>query len=119
VTNFSWELSINRRKIYMARKVAVPASAIDVAEAKRAVNVDATVPIGGGAEVYVKPGGAGRAGAGGRIVIRGEHVKPSHKLGSKAKAMKACAGKKGCEFEKCLQDGGITPPRSIRKACSL
>lgn len=103
----------------MARKVVVPASAIDVAEAKRAVNVDAAVPIGNGAEIYIKPGGSGKAGAGGRIVIRGEHVKPSHKLGSKAKAMRACAGKRGCDFEKCLTDGGITPPRSIRKACAV
>ena len=98
-------------------KVAMPTSAIDVAEAKRAVNVDATVPVGGGAEIYIKPGGAGRAGAGGRIVLRREHVKPSHKLGSKAKAMKACGGKEGCDFSKCLSDAGITPPRSIRKAC--
>jgi len=101
----------------MAKKVAVPASAIDIAEAKRAVNVDATVPIGHGAEIYIKPGGAGAAGAGGRIVVRGEHVKPSHRLGTKAKAMKACAGKEACEFEKCLSAAGITPPRSIRKSC--
>ena len=102
----------------MARgKVSIPTSAIDVAEAKRAVNVDATVPVGAGAEIYIKPSGAGKAGAGGRIVVRREHVKPSHRLGTKAKAMKACAGKKGCDFEKCLTEGGITPPRSIRKAC--
>lgn len=99
-------------------KVAMPTSAIDMAEAKRAMNVDATVPIGGGAEVYVKPGGAGAAGAGGRIVLRREHVKPSHKLGTKAKGMKACAGKKGCEFQSCLDAAGITPPRSIKKACT-
>jgi hypothetical protein len=95
----------------------VPASAIDIAEAKRGSNVSAVVPIGGGSEVYVKPGGSGAAGAGGRIVIRGEHVKPSHRLGSKAKAMKACVGKKACEFMSCLESGGVTPPRSIRKAC--
>lgn len=99
-------------------KVAMPTSAIDVAEAKRAVNVDAVVPVGGGAELYIKPGGAGKAGSGGRIVVRREHVKPSHKLGSKARAMKECAGKRGCEFESCLTSAGITPPRSIKKACS-
>lgn len=103
----------------MARKVAIPTSAIDVAEAKRAVNVDATVPVGGGAEIYVKPGGAGKAGSGGRIVVRGTHVKPSHRLGTKAKGMKACAGKKGCEFQTCLEAAGITAPRSIRKACRV
>lgn len=102
----------------MARqKVAMPTSAIDIAEAKRAMNVDAVVPVGGGAEVYIKPGGAGAAGSGGRIVLRGTHVKPSHRLGSKAKGMKACAGKKGCEFMSCLEAAGVTPPRSIRKAC--
>lgn len=102
----------------MARgKVAIPTSAIDVAEAKRAVNVDATVPVGSGAEIYIKPGGAGAAGAGGRIVVRREHVKPSHRLGTKAKAMKACAGKKGCDFKTCLDTAGITAPRSIVKTC--
>jgi hypothetical protein len=100
-------------------KVAMPTSAIDVAEAKRAVNVDAVVPVGGGAEIYIKPGGAGAAGAGGRIVLRREHVKPSHRLGTKARAMKECAGKKSCDFEKCLREAGITPPRSIRKACGV
>lgn len=102
----------------MARnKIAMPTSAVDIAEAKRAMNVDAVVPVGGGAELYIKPGGAGAAGSGGRIVLRGTHVKPSHRLGTKAKAMKACAGKKGCEFMSCLEAGGVTPPRSIRKAC--
>ncbi len=102
----------------MAKRVSMPTSAIDIAEAKRAVNVEAVVPIGGGAEVYIKPGGAGKAGSGGRIVLRREHVKPSHRLGAKAKGMKGCAGKRGCDFEKCLTEAGITPPRSIKKACS-
>ncbi len=98
-------------------KVAMPTSAVDIAEAKRAMNVDAVVPVGGGAELYIKPGGSGLAGSGGRIVLRGTHVKPSHRLGTKAKGMKACAGKKGCEFMSCLEAAGVTPPRSIRKAC--
>jgi hypothetical protein len=99
-------------------KVAMPTSAIDIAEAKRAMNVDAVVPVGGGAEVYIKPGGSGAAGSGGRIVLRGTHVKPSHRLGTKAKGMKACAGKRGCEFMSCLEAAGVTPPRSIRKSCA-
>lgn len=98
--------------------VDVRASAVELAEAKRAQNISAVVSIGGGAEVYVKPRGAGEAGRGGKIVIRGTKVKPSHRLGTKAKGMKACAGKRGCEFEACLSAAGITPPRSIRKACS-
>lgn len=101
----------------MVQKRVIPTSAIDIAEAKRAVNVDATVPVGGGTELYVKPGGAGKAGSGGRIVVRGEHVRPSHRLGSKAAAMKACAGKRGCEFGSCLESAGIKTPRSIKKAC--
>lgn len=101
----------------MAERRVVPTSAIDIAEAKRGVNVDAVVPVGSGSEVYIKPGGAGKAGSGGRIVIRGTKVRPTHKLGTKAKAMKACAGKRGCEFQNCLESAGITPPRSIRKAC--
>lgn len=101
----------------MAKRREVPASAIDIAEAKRGSNISAVVPIGRGSEVYIRPHGAGEAGGGGRIVVRGEHVKPSHKLGSKAKAMRGCAGKRGCDFEACLTSAGITPPRSIRKAC--
>lgn len=101
----------------MAERREVPASAIDIAEAKRGSNISAVVPIGRGTEIYVKAGGAGKAGAGGRIIVRGTHVKPSHKLGSKAKGMRDCAGKRGCEFETCLQSAGITPPRSVRKAC--
>jgi hypothetical protein len=101
----------------MAMRREVPTSAIDIAEAKRGSNVAAVVPIGRGAEVYIKPGGAGKAGSGGRIVVRGTHVKPSHKLGTKAKAMRGCAGKRGCDFQSCLETAGITAPRSIRKAC--
>lgn len=101
----------------MALRKEVPTSAIDIAEAKRGSNVDAVVPVGKGAEVYIKPRGAGEAGSGGRIVVRGTRVKPSHKLGTKAKAMRACAGKKGCEFQSCLEAAGITAPRSVRKAC--
>ena len=95
-------------------RVTMPTSAIDIAEAKRAVNVSAVVPIGGGAEVYIKPGGSGRAGAGGRIVLRREHVKPSHKLGSKAKALKDCAGKRGSDFKTCVVGALGKAPRSLK-----
>ena len=101
----------------MVNRREVPTSAIDIAIAKRGENVDAVVPVGRGAEVYYKAGGAGKAGAGGRIVVRGTKVKPSHKLGTKAKGMRACAGKRGCEFQSCLEAAGITPPRSVRKSC--
>jgi hypothetical protein len=99
----------------MTGRREVPASAIDIAEAKRGSNVSAVVPIGRGSEVYIK--NPSTKYSGGRIVVRGEHVKPSNKLGTKAKAMRACAGKKACDFESCLEAAGITPPRSIRKAC--
>jgi hypothetical protein len=101
----------------MAERRVVPASAIDIAEAKRGSNVSAVVPIGMGTELYIKAAGAGRAGNGGRIIVRGTHVKPTHRLGSKAKAMRDCAGKKGCDFKQCLESAGVSAPRSIRKAC--
>lgn len=94
----------------MVERRAVPTSAIDVAIAKRGSNKDAVVPVGGGSEVYIKSGGT--------IVVRGTKVTPAHRLGAKAKAMKACAGKKGCDFMSCLEAGGVTPPRSIRKSCA-
>ncbi len=95
-------------------KVHVPANVIDLAEAKRGGNKSAVIPMGAGSEVYIKPGGAGRAGAGGRIVIRREHVKPSHRLGSKAKGLKACAGKKGTEFKGCVESALGAAPRSLK-----
>ena len=93
----------------MVDRRAVPTSAVDVAIAKRGSNKSAVVPMGGGSEVYLKSAGT--------IVVRGTRVTPGHRLGAKAKAMKACAGKKGCEFMSCLEAGGVTPPRSIRKSC--
>lgn len=93
----------------MVNRRVVPTSAIDVAIAKQGSNKSAVVPIGGGSEVYVRGDRT--------IVIRGTKVTPAHRLGSKAKAMKACAGKKSCEFMSCLEAGGVTPPRSIRKSC--
>jgi hypothetical protein len=105
----------------MARgKVTVAADAAKLAEAKSEYgNVSRVVPISGGAEVYVRPASfTSGAGRGGRVVIRGQHVKSSHRLGTKAKGMKACAGKRGCDFEQCLTSAGITAPRSIRKACN-
>lgn len=94
----------------MVDRRAVPTSAVDVAIAKRGSNKSAVVPMGGGSEVYLKSAGT--------IVVRGTKVTPSHRLGAKAKAMKACAGKKGCDFMSCLEAGGVTPPRSIRKSCA-
>lgn len=98
--------------------VSIKADAVALAEAKAEYgNKSRVIHLSGGAEVFVKEGGSGKAGSGGRIVIRGQHVKPSHKLGAKARAMKACAGKRGCDFKSCLEAGGITSPRSVRKSC--
>lgn len=104
----------------MARgRVTVAADAVKLSEAKSEYgNVSRVVPVSGGAEVYVRPASfKSKAGAGGRVVIRGQHVKAGHKLGTKAKSMKACAGKRGCEFKSCLESAGITAPRSVVKAC--
>lgn len=101
----------------MVHRRIVPTSAVTVSEEKlHRGNRSVVVPVGGGSEVFLKEKGAGKAGAGGYVVVRGVHVKPSHKLGTKAKAMKACAGKRGKDFEGCLSAAGITPPRSIRIA---
>lgn len=101
----------------MVNRRIVPTSAITVSEEKlHRGNRSIVVPVGGGSEVFLKEDGAGKAGAGGYVVVRGVHTYPGHKLGTKAKAMKACAGKKGSEFMSCLEQGGITAPRSIRKA---
>lgn len=98
----------------MVNRRVVPTSAIAVSEEKmNRGNVSIVVPVGGGSEVFLKKDGAGRAGAGGYVVVRGVHVKHGHKLGTKAKAMKACAGKHGHEFGACLTSKGIRAPRSL------
>lgn len=96
------------------QKRIVPTSGVDVAIAKRGMNKSAVVPVGGGAEVYYKPGGAGKAGSGGGLVVRGVHVKPGHRLGTKAKALKGCAGKKGSEFKSCVVTALGASPRSLK-----
>lgn len=96
------------------RRRDVPANVVDLAVAKRGMNKSAVIPVGAGTELYTKPGGAGKAGSGGVIVIRGQHVKPKHKLGTKAKALKACAGKKGSEFKSCVTTALGAAPRSLK-----
>jgi hypothetical protein len=88
-------------------RAVVPTSAVGLVDEKRGRgNKDQVVRIGTNAEVYLNKKG--------HVVIRGVHVKPGHKLGTKAKAMKACAGKKGHDFGKCLTDSGIRAPRTLR-----
>ncbi len=102
----------------MSKRVIVPTSAVDIAKAKvQEGNVSTVVPTDSQNEVYYKLHGSGEAGRGGFVVERGQHVKKSHRLGAKATAMKACAGKRGCDFSSCLEGKGITPPRSVRKSC--
>lgn len=99
-------------------RVVLPTSAVDISKAKiEAGNIDTVVPVSRTSEVFYKLDGSGEAGRGGFVVHRHIHVKKDHKLGAKAKGMKACLGKKGCEFASCLETAGITPPRSVRKAC--
>lgn len=101
----------------MARgKVTVAADAVKLSEAKSEYgNVSRVVPVSGGAEVYVRPASfVSAAGRGGRVVIRGQHVKVSHKLGTKAKALKACSGKKGTEFKSCVITALGHAPRSLK-----
>lgn len=87
-------------------RVIVQPTISDLMATRRGSNKDAVIRIGANAEVYTRTDGT--------MVIRGVHVKPGHKLGSKAKAMKACAGKKGKEFGSCLTSAGITAPRTLR-----
>ena len=99
-------------------RVVLPTSAVDISKAKiDAGNIDTVVPVSRTSEVFYKLDGSGKAGRGGFVVHRKIHVKKDHKLGAKAKAMRGCAGKKGCDFKSCLETAGITAPRSVVKAC--
>lgn len=92
-------------------KIALPLNAAEAAEAKAGRNVSSTVPIIGseGAEAFVKSSGA--------LVIRSGTIRAGHRPFAKASAMKACHGKRGCEFMSCIEAAGITAPRSVVKAC--
>jgi hypothetical protein len=99
----------------MVERRIVPTSAIDISDAKRARgNVSIVVPVGGGSEVFTKAKGSGKAGRGGYVIVRGTHVKSGHKLGSKAKALKDCAGEKGAEFKNCVVKALGKAPRSLK-----
>jgi hypothetical protein len=92
-------------------RIVLPMSAVELAEAKHGRNVSTVVSAGKGAEVFVKSGG--------QVVLRdiGLTRKPGSLAGIKAAAMKACRGKKGCDFMECLKSAGITAPKSIVKSC--
>lgn len=100
----------------MVHRRIVPTSAITVSDEKRVRgNASVVVPVGGGSEIYTREGGSGAAGTGGYIVVRGVHVKPGHKLGTKAHALKGCAGKTGKEFRSCVVTALGKAPRSLKK----
>lgn len=92
-------------------RIILPVSAVELSEAKHGRNVSTVVSSGHGAEVFVKSTG--------QVVLRdiGLQRKPGSRAGIKSTAMKACHGKRGCEFMSCLEAAGITAPRSVVRSC--
>jgi hypothetical protein len=102
-----------------AKRRALPTTAVDIAKAKYEFGMrTAVVPTGAGTEVVVKQGAKGTAFAGQpqivhRIMGRGGPLLTS----SRAKALRGCKGKKGCDFATCVKGALGVVPTNLAKAC--
>jgi hypothetical protein len=93
-------------------RIALPLSAAQAAVAKAIHNVKSIVPIidGAGAEVFAKSTGT--------LVIREDTRKGDKITSSRARALSACHGKRGCEFAQCADTAlGGRAPKNLMKAC--
>jgi hypothetical protein len=116
---------LKERRYKMTGKVSIRrqplrASAVEVALEKRAAGMKrAVVPaIGSTAEIVVKKGASGTAYAGKtQIVVRRMGRGGPTETSSRAKALKACGGKRGCEFVGCVKSALGRVPYNLAKAC--
>jgi len=91
----------------MSDKRGAPASAIDIALAKKDSNVARAVPISGtGNQILVKDSG--------QVVIRKVGRTGANITSGRAKALKACKGKKGCDFATCVEKAFGKMPSNLK-----
>ena len=103
-----------------AKREPVPLTAIDVARAKRQSGARrVAVPVGiAPVEVVEKANTRLRTKSGARsIVIRKIGRGGPTETSGRARALKACKGKKGCEFAECVKDALGKVPPSLKVAC--
>ena len=111
------------------KRRAIATNAVDIALAKHELGMRrAVAPDGSGGEVVVKTGAAGTAYAGktqiqerkmGRALAKKGAEKETGAYGtsSRARALKGCKGKKGCEFVGCVKEAMGHVPTNLQKAC--
>lgn len=103
------------------KRQGVGTTAIDVVMEKRrlgmkraVVPLQATIP----AEAVLKTGAAGTAYAGkAQIQIRRMGRGGPTETSSRARALKGCKGKRGCDFVECVREALGRVPHNLAKAC--
>lgn len=94
----------------MVAERSVPANAMDIAYAKKGANVLRTVPISGtGNEVLVKDSG--------QVVVRKVGRGGPRVTSGRARALKGCKGKRGCEFATCVESALGKMPSKLKGLC--
>lgn len=98
----------------------LPGDAVSVASAKKALGMRrAVVPVeGSNAEIVVKSGAKGTAYQGrNQIVVRKLGRLGPTETSGRARALKGCKGKKGCDFVGCVREALGHVPTNLAKAC--
>jgi hypothetical protein len=101
------------------KRATLQTSAVEAAIAKHALGMRrAVVPAGGGKEIVAKTGGKGTAYAGKlQLQIRKMGRTGPTETSGRAKALKGCKGKRGCDFVDCVKDAMGRVPTNLAKAC--
>ena len=94
----------------MANRRAVPATAMDIALAKKESNVARAVPISGtGNQVLVKDSG--------QVVVRKVGRGGPKLTSGRARALAGCKGKTKCAFAECVESALGVMPSKLKGLC--
>lgn len=102
------------------RRTKLPSDAGAIALKKQEYGMRrAVVPVtGSNAEIVAKTGAAGTAYDGKiQIQVRKMGRSGPTETSSRARALKACKGKRGCDFVDCVKDALGKVPTNLVKAC--
>lgn len=101
------------------KRRALSTNAVEVAVAKHAIGMRrAVAPAGDGAEIVAKSGAKGTAYAGKlQIQVRKMGRTGPTETSSRARALKGCKGKRGCDFVGCVREALGHVPTNLAKAC--
>lgn len=103
------------------KRAALQTSAVEAVIAKHALGMRrAVVPAGGGKQIVAKTGAKGTAYAGKlQLQIRKMGRTGPTESSSRAKGLKACGGKKGCDFVACVKEAMGKVPKNLAKTCPV